>query len=253
MKFTQIRHGSHLIQYRGKTFLIDPVFADKETMSALPKGRVKSKNPMVDLPFSLEFLKDIDGLILTHLHFDHIDDKAKEMLNKDIPVYCNEMDKEKIIKFGFKNVFGIKNSIVAFDTIKIETVLGGKHGTGIKGKLMGTVTGYILSDAKNEEPKVYIIGDSIWCDSVQDTLKKDIDVVIAFGGEARLFGGKNNITMSCDDIDKVALNSKAKIIVNHLDTWNHCYMTRQSLKQFINNKSYNQRILIPNDGETIQL
>lgn len=256
MKFTQIRHGSHIIEYRSKKFLVDPVLAGKGTTFALPKGRVKDKNPLLPLPFDTGFIKEIDAILITHMHFDHFDQSAKDLLPKTMPIYCHPMDANKIKKAGFSNVIGIKDKIIVEKTITIESINGGQHGVGLVGKLMGRTTGYMFKDLSQEkkEPVVYLIGDSIWCEEVKAALDAhQPEVIIAFAGEARLPFGEP-ITMSTSDLDQMALYTKrADIIVNHMDTWNHCFLTRDKLKKFIEMKSYKYRFYIPEDGEKISI
>ncbi len=251
MEFTQVRHGTHIIKYKGIKILVDPVLADIHTMPKLVKGRFDSKNPMVKLPFDTNYFNEIDYLMLTHLHFDHFDKQSKKLIDKDIDVICSDDNKKQVFKSGFKNVVGIKDKIILNKNIEIQLIRGGKHGINIEGKLMGDVFGYVIKDLEEIEPTVYIVGDSIWCNTVQKNIK-DKDIIILFGGEAKLPFGKN-ITMNAKDIERVALNSNSKIIVNHMDTWNHCHMTRDDLKMFIKNKKYADRILIPVDGESILL
>jgi L-ascorbate metabolism protein UlaG (beta-lactamase superfamily) len=255
MKYTQIRHGSHLIDYKGKKYLVDPVFAEKGTMSALPMGRVKEMNPLVAMPMDFSFLKEVNALILTHLHFDHFDDKAKEMLPKDIKIYCHKADENKVRKDGFTNVKGFDGEISLGDHILLKTINGGRHGKGLRRIMMGRTTGYIFTDqSKSEkEPTLYLTGDSIWCDSVRGAIDANRpQVIVAFAGQAKLMGG--SITMGAGDLDELATYVKnANIIANHLDTWNHCYLTRSNLKSFLVNKSYKNRFFIPDDGETLVL
>ncbi len=251
MKFTHIRHGSHFVEVAGMKFIVDPVLADKGSTFALPRGRVKDNNPLVDLPFDKKDIGHVDGVIITHMHFDHFDEVAMEVIDKTTAIYCTPADVKKLKKAKFVNVIPIHDEFVINQNVKIKTVKG-KHGTGLAGKLMGRTTGYILENIKNEK-KTYIIGDSIWCDSVKETLEKyQPEVVIAFAGEARLPFGKA-ITMSTYDIEQVSKYSNAKIIVIHLDTWNHCFLTRDKLKLFLKDKSYKNNILIPEDGEVIDM
>lgn len=256
MKFTHIRHASHMIEYKGKLFIIDPVLSDKGTISALPKGRVRNKNPLVSLPFHIEFVNKLDGVFITHTHSDHFDKVAQKLIPKTTPIFCHPRDVKKIKSFGFTNIEPIDEDKIIFGSIQVKATKG-KHGVGLAGKIMGQTTGYILSDISNHKDKessVYIIGDSIWYDYIKDTIKVNRpDVIIAFAGEARLAFGKP-ITMSTDDINHLAIySSQSKIIVVHLDTWNHCFLTRHILKSYLKGKDYENRVLIPDDGETIVL
>lgn len=207
---------------------------------------------MVPLPIALDFIPSIDGLLITHTHFDHFDKKAKEVLPKDLPIYCSAYDVKVIKKSGFKNVNMITDSTIIYDDIKI-TAVKGRHGSGIVGKLMGKTTGYVLSDVSSNktEATTYIVGDSIWCDHVSQAIENEAPkIIVAFTGEARLPFGKP-ITMTTTDIDQLATCSTATIVAIHMDTWNHCYLTRDGLSRFVEDKAYRERIVIPADGEII--
>ncbi len=254
MKITHIRHSSHLIEIAGLKFLVDPVFGEKGSTFSLPKGRTKEKNPLVDLPFDIKKIKDLDGLIISHMHFDHFDKEAINTIDKSTPIYCSINDVKKIKKIGFKNINSIDNEIIVNKSLKI-TIVGGKHGSGLAGKLMGKTSGYILKDISNKEGKsLYIIGDSIWCEEVKNSIKKHKpNFIVAFAGEARLPFGKA-ITMSTSDIDSLYKFTKEyKIIVIHLDSWNYFFLTREKLKSFLNDKAFKNNIIIPDDGQVIKL
>ena len=45
--------------------------------------RQDQNNPLVSLPTSVDdIINDVDAVIVTHLHLDHYDDVAKEVLTK---------------------------------------------------------------------------------------------------------------------------------------------------------------------------
>ena len=81
MKFQQIRSATSIVHFGGKRFLIDPMLADQGTYPDVPEttstGRV---NPDCDLPCPINSLFDVDAVIVTHLHFDHFDAVAAEVL-----------------------------------------------------------------------------------------------------------------------------------------------------------------------------
>ena len=83
MKFRHIRNATVKIEYGGKTGLIDPFFGDT---NCLPPFAGKSANPIVPLPMSIEeIIKDVDYVLITHLHPDHFDIRAQETIPKSIP------------------------------------------------------------------------------------------------------------------------------------------------------------------------
>ncbi len=197
-------------------------------------------------------MKDLDGVFITHTHFDHFDDEAIRLLPKDLEIFCAPHDVKKIRKAGFTKITAIDGSAILYGDIQVKTA-GGKHGTGVAGKLMGKNTGYVLKDMaqQKEEPSLYIVGDSIWCEDVAQTITREKpEVITLFAGAARLPFGKA-ITMDTGDIEQLALaQPKAKVVATHMDTWSHCFLTRDKLKSFLKDKIYKNRVLIPNDGDS---
>ena len=107
MKITHIRNATLLVEYEGKTFLIDPMLAEKGTYPPFSNSiRQDQNNPLVNLPISVEeIIADVDAVIVTHLHLDHFDDAAKQALPNDIKMFVqNEEDAAVVKEAGFKNV-----------------------------------------------------------------------------------------------------------------------------------------------------
>ncbi|WP_232275798.1 MBL fold metallo-hydrolase [Paenibacillus sp. 481] len=61
------------------------------------------RNPTVDLPLPIEAIIQVDAVIVTHLHPDHFDAVATEVLSKDMQIFAqSEMDADVIKKKVFK-------------------------------------------------------------------------------------------------------------------------------------------------------
>ena len=84
MKIQQIRNATIIVEYAGKKILVDPMLSDKGALPTTPipaKTWSFKRNPLHDLPISkTEILKDLDFVFLSHLHFDHWDNAAKDAL-----------------------------------------------------------------------------------------------------------------------------------------------------------------------------
>ncbi len=106
MKITQIRNATQIIQYAGKTFLIDPLLAPKGSYPGFAgTARAEIRNPTVELPCDLTTLLNVDALIVTHLHEDHWDETASRVVPKDKLIYVqNEQDAESLHKQGFTHL-----------------------------------------------------------------------------------------------------------------------------------------------------
>lgn len=246
-----LRHATLVVQFNNLKFLVDPMFSAKDAMDPVQNAVNTTRIPMVDLPITQpeldNLLKSIDGVIVTHTHRDHWDGAAQEKLDKKMTIFCQPEDLAKINEQGFQNVIAIEKSLDWRGVTLHRT--GGQHGTGEIGKKMGPVSGFIL---QKKNKSIYIAGDTIWCDEVKSALNQfKPEVTVLNAGGARFTTG-DPITMSPTDVTQVceALPS-TKIIAVHMDTINHCLITRSDLKEVLQSKNLLKRVAIPGDGETL--
>ncbi|MEK3886694.1 MBL fold metallo-hydrolase [Bacillus sp. FSL K6-3431] len=250
MNIQQIRNATLVVQYAGKKFLIDPFLAKKGTYPPFPNSlRQDQNNPLSSLPTSIDdIIINVDAVIITHLHFDHYDDAAKEILPKDMKIFVqNEEDAIVIKNDGFKNVEVLHEKTVFEDVHLIKTE--GEHGRGEILKLAGLVCGVTFKH--QSEKTLYVAGDTVWYEAVQeviDTHKPEIIVVNA-GDNQFLEGG--SLVMGKDDVYEVYKAAPdAKIIASHMEGVNHWTLSREELKRFINEKGITTNVLVPDDGES---
>ena len=79
MKFQLIRNATIRLEYAGITILIDPMLGSKHSFGSF--GGIED-NPTVDMPISAsDVLEKIDLLLVSHLHEDHFDAKAQEIVD----------------------------------------------------------------------------------------------------------------------------------------------------------------------------
>ena len=82
MNIQQVRNATIIAEYGGKKILVDPMLGKKGSMPPFPFSRNQHlRNPLHELPFPVEeMLKGVDAVLLTHLHDDHIDEAAYEII-----------------------------------------------------------------------------------------------------------------------------------------------------------------------------
>lgn len=246
MKIQLIRHATLLLNIKNKRILVDPMLSPAGTMAAIPNVYNTNKNPLVELPIDLDMLINVDAVLLTHTHRDHFDDTAAQLIPKHIPIFCQPSDKERIEVKGFDIVTAIEESYTWKGITFNRT--GGQHGTGEIGKEMGSVSGFFITN--EDEPSLYIAGDTIWCSEVEEALEKyKPQITIVFAGAAKFSEG-DAITMTAQDIHFVCKKAPyTKVIAVHMETWNHCTLTRAELKDFLEKQSLSKQVSVPNDGE----
>jgi L-ascorbate metabolism protein UlaG (beta-lactamase superfamily) len=250
MNIQQIRNATIVVDYAGKRFLIDPMLAEKGTYPPFPNSpRQEQNNPLIGLPTSIDnIIKNIDAVIVTHLHLDHWDDAAKEAVPKEIKIFAqNEEDATEIRNAGFQNVEVLHEDTV-FEGIQLIKTKG-EHGRGEILKLAGSVCGVVFKHSI--EKTLYVAGDTVWYDAVQkviDTHKPEIIVVNA--GDNQFFEG-GSLVMGKDDVYEVYKAAPdAKIIAVHMEAVNHWALSREELKNFANEKGISSNVLVPDNGES---
>jgi len=247
-----LRHATLVIEVEGIKFLIDPMLSPKDAMDPVKNAGNDLRIPLVDLPISSDamskIVNDVDAVIVTHTHRDHWDAVAQKDIPKEKLLFVQPSDEEIIRKQGFEKVNAV-NVSTEFKGLQIIRT-GGQHGTGEIGLKMGTVSGFVIS---NRKIKVYVAGDTIWCSEVEQAIQKhQPDVIVVNAGEAKFLQG-DPITMGVSDIRNVSKAApKAKIIAVHMDTVNHCLLTRVKLKKALDEAGV-KGIVIPQDGELMEV
>lgn len=255
MNIQYIRNATVIVEYAGKKFLVDPMLAEKGTLPAFgtgvglpPAPREDQNNPLVSLPTSIEdIISNVDAVIVTHLHFDHWDDAAKEALPKEIKIFAqNDEDATEIQKAGFENVEVLTENTVFEDIQLIKTK--GEHGRGEILNHAGEVCGVVFKHAN--EKTLYFTGDTVWYEEVQVTIDtQKPEIIVANAGNNQFLTGGSLIMGKEDLYELYKAAPDAKLIAVHMEAVNHWGLSKDDLKSFINEKGISSSVSVPDDGE----
>lgn len=255
MRIRLLRHATAVLELAGKRLLLDPMLGPGGVSAPVPtrgagQGR---RNPLVELPLSapeLEaLLASLDGVLVTHLHFDHFDDLEAKRIPRELPVLCQAEDAPRLAAAGFRRVHPIAARL-GWEGLGITRV-GARHGGPLLRRLMGVGSGYVI-DAAGER-RLYVTGDTVWSRPVRAALALDPGVVLANAGAAQLPIGRS-ITMEERDLDRLCRRApRAQVVAVHMEAINHCLLGRDRLRAFLRGKTYEASVRIPADGETVEV
>mgnify|MGYP004450015273 FL=1 len=255
MKIHQIRNATLIVTFGGKRFLVDPYLAEKDAYPGFD-GTVNSeiRHPRVALSTPMDTILDFDAVILTHLHPDHFDEAAVKLLPRDKPVFVQDYSDAELIKaMGFTDVrpLGIETT---FEGVTLSRTRG-QHGSDqayvYGAELLGNVMG--VAFRATGEKTLYLAGDTVWNHMVKTNLEMfRPDVIVLAAGDAQV-PGLGSIIMGTADIKAVHdAAPEARIIASHMETVNHCVLSRAELAAFAEANGMTARLSIPADDAVLE-
>ena len=207
--FTWLGHSTLLMQVSGKNILIDPVFY------------IASPVPFVGKPYEIEYpikqdeLPEIDIILISHNHYDHLDYKAIKKFGNNIKKYFVPLgNKQTLMRWGIE-----ESRIEEFDwyeNIDWENInfiltpsrhFSGRSFTDRAESLWG---GWIISSG---EKKIYFTGDGGYSKEFKSIGDKygPFDIVFVENGAYNKRWGQ--IHMFPEQAVQACIDSKAKLVV----------------------------------------
>ena len=251
MRLRLIRHATLILEYNGKRLLVDPMLSDEGAQQPIANAPNPRKFPLCPLPLSVpELLDALDAVLVTHTHRDHWDEPAAELIPKSLPILGQPEDEAKFRQQGFHQVQPIMTAL-EWNGIQI-TRTGGQHGTGEIGKKMAPVSGYVLRAPGG--PTIYIAGDTIWCPEVESALEQFRPRIAVVNAGAAQFLEGAPITMTAEDVIRVCqAASNTQVVADHMETVNHCLLSRADLAFQLEAARVIGQVAIPNDGDWVDV
>jgi len=158
LRVTWMGHSSLLIEIDGKRFLTDPVWVKRAS-----PAQFFGPERFFPAPVALNDLPPIDAIIISHDHYDHLDEATVKILGKrSIPFFCSLGVGKILENWGIS-----KNQITEFDWWQEKEIWPGfkliaapaRHfsGRGLRNRDTTLWASYIIKAPKH---KVYFGADS---------------------------------------------------------------------------------------------
>ena len=195
---TWIGTATTLLEHSGFTVLTDPNFLHRGELAYLGKGLVSRR--LTEPTTSPEALPPLDAVVLSHLHGDHFDRRARAGLAKDTLVVTTPASAQALRRWGFTNVVGLRT----WDSHEVRkdgatltvTAAPGTHAKGPLKALLPPVMGSVLrfspADGAGAGLTVYVTGDTLVHDDLREVPRRhpDLDVGLWHLGGTRIPFGK---------------------------------------------------------------
>jgi len=237
MQITLVRNATLLLELSGRRLLVDPMLDPAGARPPIEQTANPVRNPTVELPFPAEdVVSGLDAVLVTHCHKDHFDETAERVVPRDVPVFCQPEDEERLRAVGL-DARPVEDRL-DWDGLVLHRTAA-RHGHGAMAEALAPVSGFVLDD-------LYLAGDTVWYEAVEETISRFSPrvAVVHAGGASFLEGGL--IVMGIDDVREVVARVPVVVCV-HLEAINHCALSRTELAAAV------PGAVIPRDGETVEV
>ena len=231
MRITLIGGSTALLEIGGIRLLTDPTFDPVGSeYGNLVTRLVKTAGPSC----SAADLEPIDAVLQSHdQHFDNLDHAGKAFLPRVRSVFTTPAGAERLQG----NAIGLAPwQAVDFvggggETIEIMG-MPGRHGPPGYHAVTGDVTGFLLTPKTRPEDAVYVTGDTVWYEGVEEIASRyQVRHMVLFAGAACiLLRGPFHLTMNVKDaLSTARAFPLAQIYPVHHQGWAHFTENQQDL------------------------
>ena len=237
MRLTLVRNATLLLEIGGRRILVEPMLDEAGARPPVEDSPNPRRNPLVPLPQPAEELvAGLDAAIVTHLHRDHFDETGARLLPRDVPLFCQPEDEERLRELGL--AARPVDEELDWDGLRIART-GGQHGHGALAAELGPVSGFVLDG-------LYVAGDTVWCPEVEAAIDRHRPRVAVVNGSGACFVSGGPLVMTSADVREVAARVPTVVVV-HLEAIDHCLETRAEVRGAV------PGALVPEDGETLEV
>ncbi|KAA0940401.1 MBL fold metallo-hydrolase [Streptomyces apricus] len=193
-----IGNATVLLRYGGLTLLTDPNFLHRGQYAYLGYGLLTRRltQPALDV----HDLPRLDGIVLSHLHGDHWDRRARRHLDHDVPVLTTPHAARRLrTVHGFRRAAGLgtwRGQTLQHGGSQVRvTALPGRHaGDRLLSRLLPPVMGSMLEFGPVGGPvrlRLYVSGDTLLYDGLDEIARRfpRADLAVLHLGGTRLPGG----------------------------------------------------------------
>jgi L-ascorbate metabolism protein UlaG (beta-lactamase superfamily) len=191
LSLTFVGNATVLLRWGPFTLLTDPNFLHAGERAYLGLGLTSKR--LLAPALDVADLPALDAVVLSHLHGDHWDRRARRGLDRSVPIVTTPHAARRLQGVhGFRRAVGLasweSHDLVRAGSMLRITSMPGMHAPGPLGRLLPPVMGSLL---ELDGRLVYLTGDTLMYDGVREVARRypDIDVSVVHLGGTTLPGG----------------------------------------------------------------
>jgi L-ascorbate metabolism protein UlaG (beta-lactamase superfamily) len=221
LRVTYIGGPTAILELSGVRFLTDPTLDPAGSDYVTPVYTLHKTQAPAVAPTALGV---IDAVLLSHdHHFDNLDRAGRAALDDAGVVITTKAAAERL----GGNAIGVEawertDVRSSTGTLVRVTATPARHGPPDGDR--GPCIGFVLESSAKDAPIVYVSGDTVWFDGVEEVGRRfDVDVAVLNLGAARVdVAGPHDLTFSAADAVTLARAwPRASIIPLHFEGWTH--------------------------------
>jgi len=228
VRLTYIGGPTILIEIGGLRLLTDPTFDPPGDYQAGAFTHSKLIGPVIDA----SAFANTDAVLLSHdHHFDNLDRIGRELLKSAKQVITTPEAAARLQG----NTIGLESGQshrIAASNGKAVSVTGtpARHGPAVGER--GPVTGFLISTEESREAPIYVSGDTVWYEGVEQTLQQHphIRLAVLFVGAAQIPALPAHLTFTAEEAVRVSRAlPQAMIVPVHFEGWRHLKESKEDL------------------------
>ena len=252
-----------LIRFGELTVLTDPNFLHRGERAYLGYGYTAKR--LTEPALSVAQLPPLSAVVLSHLHGDHWDRRARNGLAKSVPIITTRHASRRLHRSGFAEATGLstwqQHRLRSESTTLSVTSLPGRHAPSPLQHLLPPVMGSYLDfrqlqdDGSSRQLGLYITGDTLFIEELRQIPERTppIDLAVAHLGGTRLPGGLMVTMDGRQGADLIQQLDLSDLVPVHYDDYR---VFKSPLADFMTEterRGLTERVHVVHRGETLDL
>jgi L-ascorbate metabolism protein UlaG (beta-lactamase superfamily) len=175
LRITYVGHATTLLELDGVSILTDPVLRQRV-------AHLRRLSPMQPAP--LNGVVNPDGILVSHLHFDHFDVRSLRKFDPGITILVPHGGAVQFLRrFAFSDVRGVQEGAdVSFGPVQVRAVHAQHSVVPGASRIVGPALGYVLEGSAS----VYFAGDTDVFPEMSELSGTDVALLPVAGWGPRL-------------------------------------------------------------------